>query len=145
MRRTQRTAGRFTRPDYQRGLGRRFARFEFRDASFQRGELYLGPLEEFFVDLEILACGEVEAVEERDHERVQVLFEVLDGRSAQGLANALAEFVQRISFGHAGQRTEIWTNVASRQACTYFGQRVDTDAPIWCLPVIDMHCAVVTH
>ena len=54
------------------------------------------------MDFKILSGGETETVEERDHECVQVLFEVFCRRAAQRLADALAELVQRISLGHAG-------------------------------------------
>jgi hypothetical protein len=51
--------------------------FELCDACFQRSELLLRAREKLALHVEVLAGHDVEAVEERDQQRVQILFEVL--------------------------------------------------------------------
>src|SRR5262245_30594390 len=74
--------------------------FEFGDPRFELGKLLLRALEKLLLNLEVLAQHQVEPREARGEHRLQVLLDVLRGRIAERLADALVQLVEKSLVDH---------------------------------------------
>src|SRR5436190_5677246 len=79
--------------------------FELSNAHFELGELLLSALEQFLLNLEVLAQHQVEPREPGGEHRLQVLLDVLCGRVAERLADALVQLVEKSLVDHGREAT----------------------------------------
>src|SRR5580765_5286110 len=86
--------------------------FELGDARLELGELLLGTLKELLLNLEVLAQHQVEPREPRGEHRLQVLLDVLRGRIAERLADALVQLVEESLVDHGREATAPKSSVA---------------------------------
>src|SRR2546423_1176617 len=79
--------------------------FELGNARFELGELLLSALKQLLLDFEVLAQHQVEARESGGEHRLQVLLDVLRGRIAERLADALVQLVEKSLVDHGAEGT----------------------------------------
>lgn len=94
--------------------------FKLADAEFQFCDASLGALEYPLLHLEVVACDQIESIEERRQKRVGVLFDIPSGRFRQDFGKSCSDFVEEAGVGHGVKTSEeaIQTNSRSLESST---------------------------